>query len=134
MGKLRKTAATLGFYGDDLDPDEVTTLLHVQPTVGIAKGGRWKTTLGVEKVAHTGSWRIKAACCGPEDLSSQIEALLAATTSDLSAWRALTSRFRGVIFCGLWLDTHNDGVELSAQVLAEIAKRGLILDFDIYSE
>mgnify|MGYP002777203586 CR=1 FL=1 len=132
MGRLRKSAVTLGFYGDNLDPDEVTTLLQVQPTVGVAKGGRWQTSLGAEKVAHTGSWRIEAVPCEPEDLSSQVDALLAPTTSDLSVWRALTARFRGVIFCGLWLDTYNDGLELSPQVLAAIAERGLTLSFDIY--
>ncbi|MFB0613464.1 DUF4279 domain-containing protein [Aurantiacibacter poecillastricola] len=132
MGRLGQSAATLGFYGDDLDPDEVSILLQVQPTVGVTKGGRWRTSLGTEKIAHTGSWRIEAVRCEPEDLSSQVEALLALTTSDLSVWRALTARFRGVIFCGLWLDTYNDGLELRPQVLSAIAERGLILDFDIY--
>jgi hypothetical protein len=51
MGQLRKSAAALGFFGDELDPSEITTLLEATPTVGVAKGGSWKTSLGVEKVA-----------------------------------------------------------------------------------
>ena len=118
MGQLQKSAATLGFYGDDLDPDEITALLGVTPTVGVAKGGSWLTSLGGEKVAHTGSWRIEANPCEPEDLNG---------------WLTLTRRFRGVIFCGLWLKTHNEGLELRADVLGLLAERGLLLDFDIYA-
>lgn len=133
MGQLQKSTATLGFYGDDLDPDEITALLGVTPTVGVAKGGSWLTSLGGEKVAHTGSWRIEANPCEPEDLNGQIEALLSSITADLDAWLTLTRRFRGVIFCGLWLKTHNQGLELRADMLGLLAERGLRLDFDIYA-
>lgn len=132
MGQLRRSAATIGFYGDCLDPDEITTLLGVKPTIGVQKGGIWKTSLGAVKVAHTGSWRLKTDCCEPEDLSQQIERLLAPLTSDLAVWHDLSSRFRGVIFCGLWLSSYNDGLQLGSQVLGLIAERGLCVDLDIY--
>jgi hypothetical protein len=133
MGQLQKSAATLGFYGDDLDPEEISALLGVAPTVGVAKGGNWVTSLGAEKVAHTGSWRISADPCEPEDLNGQIQALLAPLTPDLGVWLALTRRFRGVIFCGLWMNTFNDGLQLSADVLGSLAERGLLLDLDLYA-
>ena len=122
----------MGFYGDDLDPAEITALFGVTPTVGVAKGGYWLTSMGAEKVAHTGSWRINADGREPADLNRQIEGLLAPLTPDLAVWRELTNRFRGVMFCGLWLQTYNDGLELSPRVLASVAERGLLLDLDIY--
>ena len=134
MGQLQKSAATIGFYGDDIYPDEITALLRVKPTVGVAKGGTWVTSLGAEKVAHTGSWRIKTDYCEPEDLNRQIAALLAPITCDLAVWRELTRRFRGVVFCGLWMKSYNDGLQLSAEVLGSLAERGLILDLDIYAK
>ena len=132
MGKLRQSAATLGFYGDDLDPDEITMLFGTTPTVGVVKGGRWITSTGFEKIAYTGSWRINAEYSEPEDLNRQIKDLLAPLTSDLTIWHDLTRRYRLVMFCGLWLSTFNDGLELSPQSLGLLAARGLILDLDIY--
>nr|WP_083989678.1 DUF4279 domain-containing protein [Paraurantiacibacter namhicola] len=132
MGRLRESAATVGFYGDDLDPHEITGLLGMEPTIGVAKGGRWATSPGAEKIAHTGSWRLKANRCEPENLSRQIDELLASLTKDLGVWRDLNARFRGVLFCGLWLNSYNDGLEIEPKVLGAIAERGLALDLDIY--
>jgi|SRR5690606_3930727 len=132
MRRLRKSAATIGFYGDELVPGEITALLGAPPTVGVVKGGKWTTFSGVEKVAHTGSWRIEAERCEPENLNRQIEGLFAQLTPDLAPWRKLTRPFRGVVFCGLWMSTYNDGLELSPEMLNSIAERGLLLDLDIY--
>jgi hypothetical protein len=132
MGRLRKSAALIGFYGDSLNPEEITNLLGMKPTVGVAKGGMWITPLGAEKIARTGSWRIKASDCEPENLSQQIERLLTPLSQDLDVWRGLCRRFRGVVFCGLWLSSYNDGLELAPEVLGSIADRGLSLDLDIF--
>ena len=132
MGRLRKSAATIGFYGDELVPGEITALLGAPPTVGVSKGGKWMTSSGVEKVAHTGSWRIQAEICEPENLNLQIVGLFTQLTPDLVPWRKLTRQFRGVVFCGLWMRTYNDGLEISPETLNTISERGLLLDFDIY--
>lgn len=133
MGKLRKWAATIGFYGDDLEPDELTDLLGASPTVAVRRGDTWITSLGAEKIARTGSWRITSERCEHEDLDRQIATLLLRLSSDLTVWHDLTSRFRAVAFCGLWLDTYNDGVELSTKTLGLLAERSLLLDLDIYA-
>lgn len=132
MGVLRRSAATLGFYGDDLDPVAITSLLGAIPTVGVVKGGQWTTSMGAEKLAHTGSWRLEAELSEPENLERQIGNLLARLTTELSVWHNLTHRFRGVMFCGLWHETYNDGLQLGPQTLGALAKRGLLLDLDIY--
>src|SRR6478752_6540717 len=113
MGQLSKSAASLGFYGDDLDPDQITARLGAAPTFGVAKGGTWVTWRGVEKVAVKGSWRLKADDRQPGDLDGQIMALLAPLTTDLATWRELAARYRGRIFCGLFLDSFNEGLSLS---------------------
>ncbi|MGL3822675.1 DUF4279 domain-containing protein [Sphingopyxis sp. R3-92] len=133
MGKLRQSASSLCFYGDNLEPNEITALLGAPPTVGVLKGDRWLTSRGSEKIAGTGSWRIKTEYSEPEDLNRQIESLLSPLSNDLVVWRDLTSRFRGVIFCGLWLGSYNDGLELSAKTLGSMGDRGLLFDMDIYA-
>jgi hypothetical protein len=89
MGILHKSAASIGFYGDDLDPAEITAALGANPTVGVSKGGQWKTKSGAVKTAVIGSWRIEAEYCEPGDLDSQINGLLDGLSDDLVAWRSL---------------------------------------------
>lgn len=129
---LSRSAASLRFFGDDLDPEEVTSLLGAPPTVGARKGGVWHTSRGVEKVARTGSWRLQGPRREPGDLDAQVTALLAPLTVDLGVWKALAERFKGDIFCGLFLEETNEGLSLTPETLAAIGNRGLTLDLDIY--
>ena len=133
MSKLRETAVSLGFFGDDLDPDEISRLLGGIPTVGVRKGGVWKTSRGFEKVAKSGSWRIKAERSNPGDLDGQITDILARLSSDLTTWKDLSRRFEGRLFCGLFMENTNDGLRLEAPTIAAIGDRGLALDLDIYA-
>jgi hypothetical protein len=133
MSKLRETAASLGFFGDDLDPDEISRLLGGIPTVGARKGGVWKTSRGFEKVAKSGSWRIEAERSNPGDLDGQIIDIFARLSSDLTTWRDLSRRFEGRFFCGLFMENTNDGLRLEAPTIAAIGDRGLALDLDIYA-
>ena len=72
MGELHQTSVSLRFFGDDLDPDEITAALGASPTVGVRKGGVWLTSRGVEKVAGTGSWRRHVERRQPGNLDGQI--------------------------------------------------------------
>ena len=89
MGTPDSSAASIGFYDDDLDPSEITRQLNCEPTAGVSKGGTWITELGAEKVARTGSWRFIAERRAPADLDAQIGLLLSAMNGDLEAWRSL---------------------------------------------
>lgn len=133
MGELHRSAACIGFYGDDLDPAEITAGLGGEPTVGVCKGGLWRTALGAEKVAVTGSWRIRALETEPGDLDGQINGLLDCLSGDVATWRLFAGRFRGRVFSGLFLATFNEGLTLRPSTLARLGERGLVLDLDIYS-
>lgn len=133
MTELHRSSALIGFYGDDLDPDEVTAKLGAIPTVGVRKGGIWHTSQGAPKNAFTGSWRIESARREPADLDGQIAELLAPLNNDLTVWRDLASRYRAVIFCGLWLQEGNEGYEFKPETLLAAGERHLLLDLDIYA-
>ncbi|WP_084253321.1 DUF4279 domain-containing protein [Sphingomonas pituitosa] len=132
MGILHKSAASIGFYGDDLDPAEITAALGAEPTVGVSKGGQWKTKSGAVKTAVSGSWRIVAERCEPGDLDGQINLLLDGLSNDLVAWRSFSERHRGRAFCGLFLDSGNEGLTLRSETLLRLGERGLLIDLDIY--
>jgi len=89
MGLLHRSAASIGFYGDELDPAEITTALGAEPTVGVRKGGRWQTKSGAEKIALRGTWRIEAERRHPGDMDGQINDLLDGLSDDFPAWKSL---------------------------------------------
>jgi hypothetical protein len=132
MSTIHNTVATLRFFGDDLDPGEITSLLGASPTVGVRKGGVWLTSGGTEKVARRGSWRLNVDDRSPGDLDAQIAELFVSLTNDLTIWNALTSRFDANIFLGLFLHESNEGISLAPETLKSVGSRGLLLDFDIY--
>jgi len=132
MGILQKSAALLGFYGEDLDPDEITARLGTQPTTAVRKGEIWLTRRGAEKMARTGSWRLEVDDCKPEDLDGQITRLLSPMSNDFEAWRAFSARYRGRIFAGLFLSSGAEGLSLQPGTLQMMGERGLTLDLDIY--
>lgn len=133
MGSLHRSAASIGFFGDDLDPSKITKRLG-EPTDSVQKGGTWLTKRGAEKVARTGSWRLEIERCEPGDLDGQINTLLDHLSNDLPAWRAFAKQFRGRVFCGLFLDESNEGLTLRPETLVRLGERGLLLDLDIYGK
>lgn len=132
MGILHESSVSIGFFGDDLDPEEITAALGAEPTVCVSKGGQWKTKWGAGQTAVTGSWRIKAERCQPGDLDRQINCLLDGLSSDLLVWRYFAERYRGRAFCGLFLNSVNEGLTLRAETLLRLGERGLLIDLDIY--
>jgi hypothetical protein len=131
MGKLHRSVASLGFYGDDLDPSEITEQLG-SPTWGRRIGETWLSPAGREKIARTGAWLLEIEDQEPADLDVQINALLDKLSNDLPSWCSLAARFKGRIFLGLFLDSSNEGIAIQPKTLARLCERGLLLDFDIY--
>ncbi|TSD90716.1 DUF4279 domain-containing protein [Mycobacterium sp. KBS0706] len=133
MARLSESAASLRFFGDDLDPEKLTRLLGSEPSIGRRKGeSYWSRGAQAEKVERTGSWRLWTEKRSPGDLDGQIAELLSPLSQDLAVWRDLSARFQADIFCGLFLDKSNEGIELQPETLVLVGSRGLILDFDIY--
>jgi len=123
---------SLRFFGDELDPEEITARLGKQPTAGVRKGRTWITELGGQKTARTGSWRLQAGDCRPGDLDRQINDLLEGLSEDLAVWADLSTRFKADIFCGIFMQEENEGISLSAKSMRELSSRGLLFDIDVY--
>ena len=132
MAIVSKTAVSLRFAGDELDPPELSRALRCEPDLGAAKGGIWQTPKGTEQIARTGMWHRGVAPRSPGDLNGQVAELLALMTDDLAVWQHLTRRFRADVFCGLFLDRVNEGIELRPKSLCDLSVRGLLLGLDIY--
>ena len=134
MATVDRTAATLRFSGDTLDPDEITKMLGTQPTKGFRKGDPWSDPKGRPlRPKRTGSWSLTAPDAEPGDLDAQIQALLSPLSQDLHAWRTLSERFNGEFYAGLfvkmkWLG----GIGLSQKTMAQLSERGLDIELEIF--
>jgi hypothetical protein len=133
MPSVSSTAATLRFFGDDLLPDEITSLLGRAPTESKTKGEPWQSKTRTI-IAKTGWWRLCADDCSPGALDAQIESLLGGLNHDLDVCSDLTERFDADVFCGLFMKDGNEGISLAPQTLVMLGARNLILGLDIYGE
>ena len=133
MSGISETSVSLRFFGNGLDPEELTNKLGHEPTIGVKMGGTWHTKMGVAKIARTGSWRLQTPRLSPGDLGKQIRLLLDQLTGDLAIWNDFTRRFRADVFTGLFLADQNEGISVSPHTLLAMGSRGLKLDLDIYS-
>jgi len=97
-GEIDESSVSLRFFGDDLDPNEISELVNCQPTHAYRKGD----TLPDERyyrVAKTGSWRLKCEIRA-DPLEKQILELFDRLSSDHENWRKLTRQYNGDLFCG----------------------------------
>jgi hypothetical protein len=129
---IAEVTVSLRFFGDNLDPDEVSRALECRPTQAFRKGEPLPDRY--PRTASTGSWRLEGADDGVHDLEAAIAALLKRVSSDVSVWKGLTSHLSADIFCGLFLVGDNRECCLSASVISELASRNLSIGFDIYTE
>jgi hypothetical protein len=132
MPKVYKTAATLRFRGDDLDPIDLSRALGTEPTLGAKKGGVIILPKGRAIVAKSGMWHLKTDDVTPGDIDSQITALFSSLSNDLTQWRDCADRYDGNIFVGIFLSQLNEGLSISSETLSAIGARGLELGLDIY--
>jgi ribosomal protein L19 len=132
MAQLARSVATLRIAGDDLIPEEISSLLGSEPTFAQRKGEEIPTKSGV-RIAMFGHWRLKAKDAEPEDLDGQITELLSKLTQDVQIWQLLGKRFRIDLFCGWFMNESNEGVSISPATLRSLGERGIELGLDIYA-
>jgi len=127
---MDSTSVAVRFFGDDLDPVELTQRLGVEPTVCHRKGDSMPNI--AEQTNRTGGWLLAGERQSKSSLEAQISALFDRLSGDLAVWRDLTSRYRADLFCGLWSEAWNRGVSLSPELVMRISERGLSIGFDVY--
>lgn len=135
MAHLERSVATLRIMGDELFPEEISRLLGAVPTSAYAKGHQFRSEASERIVTRkSGIWRLMAKQTQPEDLDGQVAELLGQVTSNLSVWGNLTARFRVDLFCGWFMGSANEGVQISSETLLALGQRGIMLSFDIYEQ
>ncbi len=121
MSNISKALVSIRFYGDDLEPEELTRLLGAQPSRANRKGQPRKSSKGKTSIARPGTWLIEYSeepvAAG---IDEQLNFLLDELTEDIATWRDLTRRFKADVFCGIFLDTWNEGFCLTESTLQRL--------------
>lgn len=134
MSQVHHSVVCLRFFGDDLEPDEITQVLRCAPTAARRTGQVIRYQSGRERVVKCGHWLLDANRAEPEDIDGQVRWLLSQVKSDTDAWKRLTQRFEVDIYCGLFMKGSNGGFSLAPDVLALLGECGIHLGFEIYSD
>ena len=133
MAQIHRSAATFRIVGDDLLPHEITRVLGASPTHSLAKGEEIVgKKSGQVRFAKSGSWRLEAEDCFPENIDAQIQSIFGQLTNDLSVWKTLSERYKLDLFCGVFMRYSNEGMEISSESLSILGARGIKIDLDIY--
>jgi hypothetical protein len=130
-GEVDSCSVCLRFFGDDLDPNELTHVLGTEPTQSCRKGDVTRRR-DSDRIEPSGKWLVQIDHDEEGTLAEKIDRLLNRMTSDLSVWHGLVRRFRADLYCGLHLACWNRGVSLPPRTLQKVAERRLELGLDVY--
>jgi len=131
LSMLTNTTAGFRVRGDDLDPVEITQLLKVVPSSSHVKGELVRKDR--EARYRTGGWHLRAPDSDEGDLDGQIEGLLAQFPDDPALWAHLSNRFRLDMFCGVFFEGYQGGLELDPETILALGKRCIKRGLDLYS-
>src|SRR5215475_15081411 len=88
-GPVDRFKVTLRIYGEDLDPDHISTLLGCVPTKSERKGVPASGPSGNARVPKRGRWSLSIdsrECSPTADLEDGVKSLLARLPSDPEVW------------------------------------------------
>ena len=116
--------------GDDLDPDRVTRMLGVNPTVAARKGDDVDVD-GVPVTQRTGIWSYALPASPEWELGDAIDTLLERLPHDPALWESLAGWATVVVVCGLYIHGVDRVAALTPDTLARLAECRLALSLQI---
>lgn len=131
-GPVDSASVSLRIVGDEVDPAEISTLLGCESTEAARTGDVLTLANGRTRAVRKGFWTLSSGRQATH-VADQIESLLAKLTSDVTVWQSLADRFDVDLFCGLFMEASNRGIELPAHLLSALGERHLRVGFDIYA-
>jgi len=129
-GPVDECGVCLAIYGEDLDPDELTALLDCQPTHAHRRGDRKGPRSAPFK---QGAWLLERRGEPPDTADTLTRRILQSVPADPALWSQLSDRFVIQMRYGIHMSGWNQGLGLSADLVAWIARLHASLEFDIYA-
>jgi hypothetical protein len=127
---IEKLEIELRVTGDDLDPERITRMLGVNPTVAARKGEEIDVG-GVPVAQHTGIWAYALPASPEWELGDAIDTLLERLPHDPALWESLAGWASVAVVCGLFVHNVDRAADLTPDTLARLAERRLALSLQI---
>ena len=131
-GPIDAICVTLALYGEDLDPDEITKALAVQPAASYRKGDPRR---GAGQPPHRGGgWFLEAVGDAPETPDTLTRSLLQQlppSTSEI--WTQFARQYDLRIHYALYLYSFHREFSLSPELTWHLAAMRARTVFDIYA-
>lgn len=133
MAQISSSQASLRIIGDSLNPQEISDLLGCEGSTMYFKGDvRVIKKTGRKVERKSGHWSLVATECEPENIDGQVTEILNKLNDDPVVWEKLASKYSIDLFCGIFMELSNEGMNISPETLMKLGKRGAVLALDIY--
>jgi len=129
-GPVDESSATLAVYGRDLEPDDVTSILGVQPTHSFRRG--FKRGSRSPAKPH-GAWFLEVRGGAPDGPGVQLETLLSKLPQSADVWRQLSARYTVELRMALHFQGWNKGFGFNKLVIERLAALGIDLEFELFA-
>lgn len=127
--------ASITVFGESVDPDEITGLVGAPPDRSHRVGDLVSPNRNSVSTHRRGLWSIstEGRLDASAHLSDHIRDLLERVTGDAGVWSVLAARHSTRVFVGWFMHRGNEGAHVESDVLMELGRLSLQLDFDLYS-
>jgi Domain of unknown function (DUF4279) len=129
-----KTYATFRIYHTDLNPDQITSLLEIQPTGTQVNGRPMTNSIGIIKTPSIGGWFLSTeGLLDSKDVRRHVDWILDKLASRERILKLLQAEGNRLdVFC-YWLSAEGHGGPiLSPATLRRLGELDLEIGFDIY--
>lgn len=129
-GPIDEVNVTLGLYSEDLEPEEVSRVLGVEPTSAHRRG---ESRRPEGPPYRLGAWLLTEHGGDAELAEAILDRLLKRLPEDQAVWRDLRMRHDIQLRFGLHMTGRNKGLSIPLRHVARIAELGATMEFDIYA-
>jgi hypothetical protein len=129
-GLVDETRVTIGVYGEDVAPQEISNALGCTPTSAHRKGDAREH--GVPPWPE-GAWLYTVEGKAPQGPAEVLAQLLDRVSADPQVWCALRARFTVRITFGIFVSQWNRGFELPPAAIKRLNETGAEIGVDIYA-
>lgn len=129
-GTVDRSNVKIAIYGTDLIPEEITSLIGVQPTESFRRG--YVRSPRSYPTRH-GAWFLESRGLAPDGPDVQLRTVLAQVPTSKEVWEKIAENHTIQIRFGIHMSGWNKGFGLPKELLSQLAAINADLEFDIYT-